>query len=133
MARRPVWTLTTAKYGKTARVKVNRCIPDIAVFKDKPGFPYLLMAANPEMALSDVEDVLRHFGNGQERSRTWLRRRSWLFRDRGRTVLSALLQQARPLMERHPNASAVELAWRLRKVGIAVTAAWVKRHRVTSD
>jgi hypothetical protein len=61
--------------AKNKTVTVQRRIPDILAFRDAPIFPYLLLAANPDTAVSVLCTVLEAVGPHQARSDTWMYKR----------------------------------------------------------
>jgi len=77
------WTLTLDepdRYGREQSRTVNLTI-DIRDFKDKAGFPYLVMAANPHLSIRDIQEVLASVAERLERPYGWLVRHRWLFHD----------------------------------------------------
>ena len=87
------WKLTydePDRYGRKRVRTVNRII-DIADFKDRAGFPYLLMAANPQLSVRDIQEVLSNIGERLERPTGWISRRKWLFHGPAGPVESLML------------------------------------------
>lgn len=65
--------------AKRKTVDVQRRIPDILAYRDCPGFAYLLLAANPDVSVSVLCDVLGALGPHQAHSERWLYKRRMLF------------------------------------------------------
>lgn len=63
---------------KNKTVSVSTRIPDILAFRDTPGFAYLLLAANPDVSVTVISEVLDAVG--QPHSGTWLYSRRHLFK-----------------------------------------------------
>jgi hypothetical protein len=64
--------------AKNKTVTVHTQIPDILTFRDTPIFAYLLLAANPEVSIPVLQDVLEAVG--QPHPQTWLYSRKQLFK-----------------------------------------------------
>jgi hypothetical protein len=64
--------------AKNKTVNVQTRIPDILAFRDMPIFAYLLLAANPEVSVPVLQDVLDAVG--QPHTGTWLYSRRQLFK-----------------------------------------------------
>ena len=111
--------------------KVNMHL-DVGDFKGLAGFPWLLMAANPHLSVTDLVRAYLHIGGGK-RSRSWFDRRRWLFvRDRppgAKPDLDGLDMRARELMAEHSTRSAREVSRLLKAAGINRSREWVRRHR----
>ena len=73
----------TDKYGREQTRTVNLTI-DIRDFKDKAGFAYLVMAANPGLSVRDTQEVLAAVAEQHERPIGWISRRRWLFHGAGK-------------------------------------------------
>ncbi|MGO9937181.1 MAG: hypothetical protein ACLPH3_05875 [Terracidiphilus sp.] len=126
------WTLTTERYGTTENRTVNLFI-DIRDFKDKAGFAWLLMAANPQLSVRELQEVLSNVGAEHERPVGWLSRRRWMFHGKGsagRKTDVAKAQKARRIMDANPNASARQLAAMFRHAGLGLSREYARRHRV---
>jgi hypothetical protein len=63
--------------AKNKTVTVQTRIPDILAFRDTPGFAYLLLAANPQVSIPILRDVLDAVA--QPHTDTWLYSRKQLF------------------------------------------------------
>lgn len=131
------WTLTIEpdRHGRERVRTVNLTI-DIRGFKDKAGFAYLLMAANPHLSLRDIQAVLANVDRHHERSIGWISRRIWLFRGKGERKRGAKPnadgqdEKARQIMAENPRLSSRQMAHLLRERGIRRSAEWVRENRV---
>lgn len=118
--------------GKKIRYRVD---VDAREFKGRAGLPWAIIAANRDLSLNELLEVMAHYGC--ERSRSWVSRRRWMFvdpdyaRQRG-SAADADGQQARAyqIMDQHKNVSARELVRILGEAGIKRGKDWVLRHRV---
>lgn len=133
------WTLTLDKpdrYGREQVRAVNLTI-DIRDFKERAGFAWLLMAANPHLSISDIQEVLSNVGERHTRPVGWIVRRRWLFHGRRRAGANSnadgLNEKARAIMEENPHLSSRKMAQLLRKNGAPRSAEWVRQHRVTAN
>ena len=132
------WTLTLEpdRYGRDQVRTVNLTI-DIRDFKDKAGFAWLVMAANPHLSVRDIQEVLANVGEQHERPVGWISRRIWLFRGKGkagaRRDADGLDEKARKIMEENPRLSNRQVAWLLRKNGIPRSPEWVRQNRVAAN
>jgi hypothetical protein len=133
------WKLTydePDRYGRKRVRTVNRII-DIADFKDRAGFAYLLMAANPHLTVRDTQAVLANIGEQHERPAGWISRRRWLFHGKGKRGAKqnadGLDGKARQIMAEHPRLSCRQMVYLLRKHGIPRSAEWVRENRVPND
>jgi len=66
--------------AKNKTVTLQTRIPDIRVFRDTPGFAYLLMAANPDASVPVLQSVLDAVGPHQVHPETWMYKRRGLFK-----------------------------------------------------
>lgn len=97
--------------------------------------PWLIMAANVQLSINDLLEVMAAYG--YERTRSWVSRRRWIFfaadyvRNAGRGR-DADGQEARAfrIMDEHPHVSAREMARILRERGIRRSKDWVLKNRV---
>jgi hypothetical protein len=64
--------------AKNKTLSVQTRIPDILAFRDTPIFAYLLLAANPDVSIPVLQDVLEVVG--QPHTGTWLYSRRQLFK-----------------------------------------------------
>ena len=133
------WTLTLDKldrYGREQVRTVNLTI-DIRDFKDKAGFAWLVMAANPHLSVRDTQEVLASVGEQHTRPVGWISRRRWLFHGTGkagaRSNADGLDDKAHKIMEKNPhlsNRQTVHLLW---ENGIRRSREWVRKNRVTDN
>ena len=133
------WSLTLDepdRYGREQVRTVNLTI-DIRDFKDKAGFAWLVMAANPHLSVRDIQEVLANVGEQHERPRGWLSRRRWLFHDSQRPGTrrnaDGLDGKARALMAENPHLSNRQMAWLLRENGVNRSPEWVRKNRVPAN
>jgi hypothetical protein len=118
--------------GKKIEYRVDL---DAREFKGRAGMPWLIMAANVNLSIDKLLDVMSHYG--YERTRSWVSRRRWLFFDSnyvcqfGRAA-DADGQQARAyrIMDQYPNVSSRELVRILGKAGVKRGKDWVLKHRI---
>jgi len=66
--------------AKNKTVSVQTRITDILAYRDTPGFAYLLLAANPDVSISNLHTILDAIGSHQTHSETWLYKRRFLFK-----------------------------------------------------
>ena len=122
--------------GKKIKYRVEI---DARNFHGLAGMPWLIMAANTDLSLNELLDVMAEYG--YERTRSWVSRRRWMFAAdyvRGAPVRKAggvrnadgKEAWAFQIMDEHPHASARELARLLRKSGIKRSKDWVLKNRV---
>jgi hypothetical protein len=130
------WKLTydePDRYGRKRVRTVNRMI-DIADFKDRAGFAYLLMAANPHLTVRDTQEVLSKIGEQHERPAGWISRRRWLFHGQGeagrKRNADGKDERARQIMAEHPNLSSRQMVYVLKKHCIRRDKNWVIKNRV---
>jgi hypothetical protein len=133
------WTLTLDKpdrYGREQTRTVNLII-DIRDFRDRAGLAWLVMAANPHLSVSDIQEVLFNVGEQHERPRGWISRRRWLFhgsqRPGTRRNADGHDEKARRIMEENPHLSSRQMAHLLRKNGIPRSPEWVRKNRVAAN
>ena len=129
------WTLTLGdpdRYGREQSRTVNLTI-DIRDFKDKAGFAYLVMAANPHLSVRDTQAVLASVSEQHERPVGWISRRRWLFHGTGKAGAKPNAddkdQAARRIMEGNPRLSARQMVYRLRDAGIDRSREWIRQNR----
>ena len=107
-----------------------------AEFKGRAGMPWLIMAANVGLSLSNLQEIMAAYGYWRPQS--WISRRRWIFfdadyvRNAGGRPRNADGQDERAykIMDQHPHVSARQLAHILRKRGIKRGKDWVLKHRV---
>jgi len=129
------WTLTLGepdRYGRGQVRTVNLTI-DIRDFKDKAGFAWLVIAANPHPSVRDIQEVLASVGAQHERPVGWISRRIWLFRGKckagAKQNADGLDKKARNIMDRYPRLSARQIAYVLHASGVPRSPDWVRKHR----
>jgi hypothetical protein len=112
--------------------KVNIRV-DVSGFTDCAVFPYLVMAANPDLSARDIQDVLQSVGAHQWRSETWIRTRRWMCKPADARALQpsadGLDERARCIMRDNPRLSARKLMKLLATHGIVRPIEWVYRSR----
>ena len=129
------WTLTLDnpdRYGREQVRTVNLTI-DIRDFKDKAGFAWLVLAANPHLSVRDIQEVLAGVGEQHERPVGWISRRRWMFHGTGKPGSQVDPQKAalaRTIMEDNPTASNRQLAGMFRAAGLSFSRDYARRHRV---
>jgi hypothetical protein len=121
--------------GKLITKKVN-CVLDIRDFKQRAGFAWLLIAANPQLSLREIQSALEAVGKQHERSASWIGRRRWMFHDPSKPGAPKNRdrrdEQVLAFIETHPKMSSRQIAGFLQKKGIARSATWIRQHRVLS-
>lgn len=133
------WKLTydePDRYGRKRVRTVNRMI-DIADFRDRAGFAYLLMAANPHLSVRDTQAVLANIGEQHERPVGWISRRRWLFHGTGsagtKPNADGQDEKAREIMAENPRLSNRQMVYLLRENGINRSREWVRQNRVAGN
>jgi hypothetical protein len=125
--------LDSVGLGKKVRYRLDINAAD---FKGRAGMPWLIMAANVNLSINELLEVMEAYG--YFRPRSWVSRRRWIFfdanyvRNAGGRIGNADGQDERAyqIMDEHPHVSARELARILRNKGIRRGKDWVLRHRV---
>jgi hypothetical protein len=115
----------------TYRLDINA-----ADFKGRAGMPWLIMAANTNLSINDLQSLMAAYG--YIRTRSWISRRRWIFfdpeyvRNMGGGVSDKDGQQARAyqIMDANRNVSARMLVRILKDHGIKRGTDWVLKHRV---
>jgi len=134
MPRPKTWKLKLApnRYGRSVTKKVNIRV-DVSGFSDCAGFAFLVMAANPHLSASEIQDVLQSFGDTQWRSETWIRTRRWMFKPADATPLQPSAdgcdERARCIMRDNPRLSSRRMVKLLGSNGIIRPVGWVYRSR----
>lgn len=112
-----------------------RLVTDAREFKGRAGMPWIIMAANTNLSINQLLEVMNHYG--YKRTRGWVERRRWLFLDadyvrQSGASVDADGKQARAyrIMDQHPHVSARELVRILGKAGVKRGKDWVLKHRV---
>ena len=132
------WKLALDKpdrYGRKQVRTVNLTI-DIRDFRDRAGFAWLVIAANPHLSSHDIREVLLAVGDQHNRPHGWVSRHRWLFHGNGapgrKANVDGLDARAHKIMGENPSLSARKLAQLLRKKGIIRSAEWVRENRVAN-
>jgi hypothetical protein len=128
----PGWDLR----GNKITVEVN-LIADARGVVGLAGYPWIIMAANPQLSNVLIERYLGNCGiDGAERSLSWIQRRRWMFRtvEPGNTngpKSDTDGNQARAvrIMRENTNLSARQLSRLLRENRIIRSREWVRKHR----
>lgn len=135
--RRPTWKFTLGKLDRYGRKQVRtvKLTIDVLDFKDRPGFAWLLIAANPDLSSRDIQAVLSEVGEQHERPHGWISRHRWLFYGKckaGRkTNADGMDEKARQIMVENPHLSGRQVVYMLREqFGIRRTLNWVIKNRV---
>lgn len=128
------WKLTLAKpdrYGRKQVRTVNLAI-DIRDFKDKAGFVWLLMAANPDLSIRNLQEVLEAVDEKHMRPLGWLSRRRWLFHgtgtSHGKGNRDGLDGRAYRIMRENRGVSSRKMSRILLAAGIRRSRDWVLKH-----
>ena len=108
---------------------------DARDFKGRAGLPWLIMAANVNLSINQLLDVMAAYGC--QRTRSWVARRRWIFFDAnyvrnagGQADTDGQQARAYRLMDEYPSVSAREMVRILRDAGIKRGKDWVLKHRV---
>jgi hypothetical protein len=133
------WMLTLEdpdRYGREQVRTVNLTI-DIRDFKDRPGFVWLLMAANPHLSVRELQEILAAVDERLYRPAGWISRRRWMFHGKGKAGAKpnadGLDEKARSIMAANPNLSCRQMVYLLRKNGILRSPEWVRKNRVAAN
>lgn len=114
---------------------------DIRDFKRTPGFPLLLLAANPHLSMSEIERLLdcyvRETRNEKiRRGLKWLYSRRWLFLEPHISLSPGVKpnadgkgRRAVEIMRANPHESLISLCMILKRNGIRRGKEWVRQHR----
>jgi len=106
-------------------VSVQTRITDILAFRDTPGFAYLLLAANPDVSIRVLMDVLDAIGDHQSHPEKWMRERREFFR------VPTMPRDANPravaFIQSHMGEPSWRLSKQLRQQGIKCSAQRVHR------
>ncbi len=118
--------------GKEESRELNWTI-DIREHRGEPGFALLAVAANTHLSIADLMRLLDMEGIG--RSRSWVKRRRWLFQQPdtvnspGKPNADGKDARAVALMADNPTLSVRQLARLLSESGIARSREWVRTRR----
>jgi hypothetical protein len=129
----PIWLeCDSPKLRKTIEYRVDI---DAREFEGRAGMPWLIMAANPGLSITELLDVMA--AHGYERTRSWVSRRRWIFLDANYVRSTGGVrdrdgQEARAfrIMDEHPHVSARELVRILKDGGVKRGKDWVLKNRV---
>lgn len=120
------------RWGREQVRKINHVI-NIEDFKDKPGFAWLVIAANPHLSASDIQTFLELMGEQHWRSTSWIGRHRWLFQGNSKPGTKpnadGLDKRAYSIIRDYPRMSSRQLAHLMRERGVQRSAEWVRRHR----
>jgi hypothetical protein len=131
----PTWKLTLEpdRYGREQTRTINLII-DIRDFRDKPGFAWLLIAANPALSVRDTQEVLASVADAHYRPVGWISRHRWMLHETGKPGgkrnADGLDAKALKIMAENPRLSANQLVRLLKDNGISRGREWVRKHRV---
>ncbi len=119
--------------GKKQTREVNYLI-NVADFRGRAGYIWLLMAANPHLSAPDLLLWLRVSGETAAlRSETWIRTRRWMFKDAARAGVKPNAdgrdEEALALMRENRELSARKLVLLLKQHGISRGRTWVRMNR----
>ena len=119
--------------GKEQTREVNYAI-NIADFRGRAGYIWLLMAANPHLSVADLLRFLHASGETRAlRSETWIKTRRWMFKDAGSVGVKpdadGLDEDAFEIMRTSPELSARKLSLLLKQHGIRRGKSWVQMNR----
>ena len=136
MSDTPSTTLTWTDWRGRKQVRpISHTVTDIRKFEGTAVYPYLFMAANPNLSYSDMVYWLKIVGC--ERSQNWLFRRRWMlgpdFAPKSGTKVNADGQDERAIQIMHNPDNARISAARLVRVlgehGIRRSRSWVWQNR----
>ncbi|MGB7136644.1 MAG: hypothetical protein WBD46_15235 [Acidobacteriaceae bacterium] len=110
---------------------------DVERFRGTPGYALLVVAANTNLSVGNIERYLTDVVGGLDaRSRSWIQRRRWLFQQpdtdnsKGRTPDGdGQAGRAVKIMRANPNLSVRGLVRLLREHAIKREREWVRKHR----
>lgn len=126
----------TDGHGKEVSRPISYTL-DTRNHRGEPGAALLLIAANTHLSIADLLRLLKL--EGIERSRSWVRRRRWMFQQPdvvnspGKPNRDGKDERAREIMADNPTLSVRQLAWLLSKSGITRSREWVRMHRCDYD
>lgn len=125
----------TDRRGKNINREVN-LILDIRDFEGLAGYPWLLIAANPHLSISDIQRFLElkvdEGVNGVMRPSSWIQRKLFLFRRPRvgpRPHPDGKDARAIAIVRDNPTMSARNLSRLLKERGIDRGKDWVQLHR----
>jgi len=121
--------------GKEQTREVNYVI-DIRDYRGRPGFTWLVIAANPHLSVRALWWWLASEEGDYQRSQSWIYRRRWLFEDPmkangiGRQPnVDGKDGRAIAIMRENPTMSARALSRLLKEHGIVRKKDWVLKHK----
>ena len=127
--------------GKKVTREVNHVI-DVRDFIGTPGYSMLVVAANTNLSVADIERCLKARGQvtpGVARGRNWIQRRRWLFQQPNTANAKGAAANAdgnapRALKIMHDNAtlSVKGLSRLLKEHGITRSPEWCRHNRVSA-
>jgi hypothetical protein len=118
--------------GNKITRNVNQVL-DVRDFAGTPGYALLLIAANTNLSVSDIDRFLTT--EGVERSRNWIQRRRWLFQQPGTANPTSPAnadgkeERAAKIMRLNPRLSIRDLVKLLKENGVVRSREWVRMHR----
>lgn len=127
----------TDGHGREVTREVKQTL-DVRDYLGLPGYPWLIMAANPHLSLFDLVlylDDLSEKTPGVQRSRSWIQRRRWLFRLPTERAQAPVYDPDRQhdravrIMAEHPTVSVRNLTKLLQERGITRGREFVRQHR----
>jgi len=132
---------TTMQFTNLRGERVSREVNQVMAVRDfvgTPGYALLVVAANTNLSVADIERFLRLGGVG--RSTSWIKRRRWLFQQpntdntKGRRADEDGNQtRALKIMREHPTSSVRQLTFLLKDHRIIRSREWVRKHRCDGD
>lgn len=135
--------LSWTDYRGREQERTFRMTLDVRDFLGTPGYSLLLMAANTDLGVPDIQmflDSVAEETPGVARSASWLQKRRWLFQQPGtknpkgvRADADGLQEQAYAIMREHPRLSLHKLRELLTERGITRSREWIRKNRVTAQ
>lgn len=121
--------------GKRQSREVNYVL-DIRDYRGRAGYPWLVIAANPQLSVYALWLWLLSEGGKNERGESWIKRRRWLFQDPnvakgtgGQANADGKDGRAVKIMRENPTMSARNLVRLLKENGIRRGKDWVLKHK----
>jgi hypothetical protein len=119
--------------GVTISRTVNLSIPDIQKFKGRPGYVWLLIAANPHLSINDMIEWLFEVDPKSYRPHTWIAKRRWMFHEKfqpgARANQDGKDERARKIMADNKELSLRDMVRALADRGIRRGKDWVRVNR----
>jgi hypothetical protein len=119
--------------GEKIERDVNQVI-DVRDFIGTPGCALLLIAANTNLTVSELDRYLNHIMR-VERSRNWIQKRRWVFQQPGTANATSPAdvdgkgERARDVMRANSRLSLRDLVLLLKENGVIRSREWVRTHR----